>query len=526
MSRAAPEKKNVLFILIDQLRADCLTGALAEHVALPNLRALMAESVTFDNNYTVVNPCGPSRASILTGQYAMNHRSVRNGTPLRHDTPTLPGEMRKAGYTPMLFGYTDTSQDPRVHHPNDPAIRSYEQHMTGFQEMLEMRLEMSYPWRAHLRSRGYEFDNYWDLYKPVSPTGGTPKLNDPAPYRAEDSDTAFLTDRFLATMPGYRDQGWFAHLTYIRPHPPLVAPAPYNAMYDPASLPLPARAGSVADERALHPFFTPTTQAYTPASTVLGAPDLAPTDDNIQTLRAIYLGLASEVDSHIGRVLQFLKDSGQDNNTLVVLSADHGEMLGDRHSWGKFSVYDAAYKTPLIIRMPGNSAQAGTHRQEITESIDLTPTILDWVGQEIPNAMDGASLLPLLCGQATPDWRQHSFSELDFGEPETPTLWQKALGTGTSDSSLAILRDSRFSLVEFAADLPAMLFDHHGAGEMENVAADPKFQGDLLRLTRQMLRHRMRNMDHTLSLHSITADGPRRQNRQRPGSPAQSHRDS
>ena len=517
MSKDTAQQKNVLFILIDQLRADCLSGALAEHVALPNLRALMAEAVTFEQNYTVVNPCGPSRASILTGQYAMNHRSVRNGTPLRHDTPTLPGEMRKAGYTPMLFGYTDTARDPRVHHPNDPAIRTYEQHMDGFQEMLEMRLEMSFPWRSDLITKGYKFDDYWDLHKPVSPTGDKAKLNDPAPYRAEDSDTAFLTDKFLATLPAYQDQSWFAHLTYIRPHPPLVAPAPFNSLYDPADLPLPSRRGTIADECDMHPFFSPTTQAYTPASAVLGFPDLEPTDDNIQTLRALYLGLASEVDAHIGRVMQFLKDSGQEENTLVVLSADHGEMLGDRHSWGKFTVYDAAYKTPLIIRMPGNAARAGSVVREITESIDLTPTILDWVGQETPNAMDGASLLPLLHGETPADWRDYSFSELDFGDPEVPTIWQEMLGTSTSESNLAILRDGRFSLVEFAADLPPLLYDHRGAGEMENLALIDEFQADLARLSRQMLRHRMRNADHSLSLYSITPEGPHLKQRARPG---------
>ncbi|MDE4192311.1 sulfatase-like hydrolase/transferase [Phaeobacter gallaeciensis] len=515
MAQPDQPRKNVLFILIDQLRADCLTGALAEHVELPNLRAFMETAVTFQRNYTVVNPCGPSRASILTGQYAMNHRSVRNGTPLRHDAPTLAGEMRKAGYLPMLFGYTDTSRDPRVHHPNDPAVQTYEYHMADFHEMLEMRLEMSYPWRSHLMNRGYTFDDYWDLYKPVSPTGGAPRLNDPAPYRAEDSDTAFLTDRFLATMPAYGDQSWFAHLTYIRPHPPLVAPAPYNDMYDPAALPLPNRLADAEAERALHPFFGPAIDAVTPASTVLGFPDLGADDDVVQTLRAIYLGLASEVDAHIGRVLQFLKDSGQEDNTLVIISADHGEMLGDRHSWGKFSVYDAAYQTPLIVRLPGNGARAGSGVQEITESIDLTPTILDWVGQEIPNAMDGTSLLPLLRGEAPTDWRRYSYSELDFADPATTGAG--AFGIRPSEASLAILRDERFTLVEFAADLPPILFDHQGAGEMENVAGDPALQADLARLTRTMLRHRMRNADHTLSLHEITTNGPRAHRRQRPG---------
>lgn len=497
---------NVLFIIIDQLRADCLSGALAEHVELPNLRAFMDEAVTFTRHFSVTNPCGPSRASILTGQYAMNHRSVRNGTPLRHDTPNIATEMRKAGYLPMLFGYTDTSADPRVHDPNDPVLRSYEQSMSGFLEVLEMRLEESYPWQAYLMDKGYSFDTYGDVYKPVSPTGGTPKLNDPALYKAEHSDTAFLTDEFLRNIAPRRGQSWFAHLTYIRPHPPLVAPAPYNDMYDPAQVPLPARL-SEQDERDLHPFFGPALDTQTARDFVRGFSEVAPTDDNIRTLRAVYLGLATEVDHHIGRVIQYLKDSDQYDDTLLVITADHGEMLGDRHSWGKMTVFDAAYHTPLMIRMPGNQTQAGASVSVPTESVDITPTILDWVGQPVPNAMDGRSLLPLLQGQMPDGWRDYSFSELDFAKPEKPSLWQQRLGTGSSESCLGILRDERFTLIEFAADLPPILFDHQGMGEFENVAQKPEFAADLARLGRQMLRHRMRNMDHTLSLHSITAQG-------------------
>ncbi|WP_170429178.1 sulfatase-like hydrolase/transferase [Ruegeria arenilitoris] len=508
-----PDTKNVLFIIIDQLRADCLNGALAAHVELPNLRAFMDEAVTFDRHYSVTNPCGPSRASILTGQYAMNHRSVRNGTPLRHDTPNLATEMRKAGYLPMLFGYTDTSADPRAHDHNDPILKSYERPMAGFEEILEMRLEESYPWRAYLMEKGYTFDDYWDVHKPVSPDGRKPRLNDPALYRAEDSDTAFLTDVFLSNIAPRVGEGWFAHLTYIRPHPPLVAPAPYNAMYDPTTLPQPASLVSPADERAMHPFFGPAIDNSTIGDFVLGFDAVEPTVENVQTLRAVYLGLATEVDHHIGRVIQFLKDSGQYEETLVVITADHGEMLGDRHGWGKMTVYDAAYQTPLMIRMPGNKTRAGAVVSEPTESVDITPTILDWIGQSIPNAMDGRSLLPLLHGHPPEDWRTYTFSELDFAEPEQPTLWQQQLGTGNSDSCLGILRDDRFTLVEFAADFPPILFDHRKDGELQNVAGDPEYLTDLMRLSRQMLRHRMQNMDHTLSLDSITAEGPKSKSR-------------
>lgn len=509
MTASQNVQRNVLFIIIDQLRADCVAGALAEHVALPNIRALMQEAVSFPQHYSVTNPCGPSRASILTGQYAMNHRSVRNGTPLRHDTPNIATEMRKAGYLPMLFGYTDTAQDPRVFDANDPALRTYEHPMHGFHEMTEMRMEMSYPWRSHLLNRGYAFENYWDVYRPVAREGAAPRLNDPAMYRAEDSDTAYLTDSFLGKMAGYHKDSWFAHLTYIRPHPPLVAPAPYNDMYDPASLPLPLRLDSAAQEAAVHPFFGPALQNAAVSGMIEGFADLEPDDDTIRTLRAVYLGLATEVDHHIGRVIRFLKDSGQYDSTLLVLTADHGEMLGDRHAWGKMSVYDAAYHTPLIIRLPGNEAQAGASPSAITESIDIAPTILDWIGQESPDAMDGRSLLPLLRGAVPPDWRQYSFSELDFADPVVPTRWQQELGTSASDSCLGILRDGRFTLVEFAADLPPLLFDADGQGEMENVAEKPELAADLARLTRQMLRHRMRNMDHTLSMLSVTPDGVR-----------------
>ncbi len=502
-----PQTRNVLFIIIDQLRADCLAGALADRVALPNLRAFMKDAVSFNRHFSVTNPCGPSRASLLTGQYAMNHRSVRNGTPLRHDTPNIATEMRKAGYLPMLFGYTDTSADPRVHDANDPALKSYEQPMVGFHEITEMRLEESFPWQSHLMRKGYDFETYWDVYKPTSTDGGARKLNDPALYAAEDSDTAFLTDAFLDNIVAFHKQNWFAHLTYIRPHPPLVAPAPYNDMYDPADIPLPTRLPSPGDEHAVHPFFGPTMDSYEARDFVEGFDEVEPTDENIRTLRAVYLGLATEVDHHIGRVVAYLKDSGQYDNTLIVITADHGEMLGDRHSWGKMTVYDAAYRTPLMIRVPGNQDQAGSEVNAPTESIDITPTILDWVGQGIPNSMDGRSLMPLLTGETPADWRGYSFSELDFSEPEAPTKWQRDLGTDNNDSCLSILRDERFTLVEFAADLPPMLFDHHGQGEMENVAGNPEYAADLARLGRQMLRHRMRNTDHTLSLYSITPDG-------------------
>ena len=497
-----PEVRNVLFVVIDQLRADCLYGALAAHVALPNLRALMADGVSFRNHYSVVNPCGPSRASMLTGQYAMNHRATRNGTPLPHDTPNLATEVRKAGWLPLLFGYTDSAQDPRVHAPGDPALRSYEEVMPGFREAVEMRLEESWPWRAHLAAKGYDVPPYPQIFRP---RGERP--DDAALYRAEDSDTAFLTDCALNEIR-VRKPGWFVHLTYIRPHPPFVAPAPYNRMYDPATLPPPSRAGSAAEEAARHPLNI-FAQARSPiASTVEGFPDLAPTEENVAMLRAIYLGLATEVDHHLGRIIAHLKDCGAYDGTLIVVTADHGEMLGDHHLWGKTTYYDAAYRTALIIRDPGAPAR-GAVVDLPTEAVDVTPTILDCLDLPVPHTMDGRSLKPFLHGEHPSGWRRHTFSELDFGDPVAPNALQQHLGLIGEDANLAILRDGRYTYVHVNGGLPPLLFDAEGEGEMRDISGDPDAQPILLRLARAMLDHRMRHAQGRFARTLVTGDGVR-----------------
>ncbi|WP_338055537.1 alkaline phosphatase family protein [Shimia biformata] len=494
----------MLFVVIDQMRADCLHGALADAVDLPNLKALERDAVSFRNHWSVANPCGPSRASLLTGQYAMNHRSTRNGTPLPQDKPNVATEARKAGYLPLLFGYTDIAPDPRAHDPADPRLTSYEQVIPGFEEVVEMRLEESWPWRAHLIEKGYDVPPYPDIFRPNGP-----RPDDPALYRAEDSDTAFLTDSVIRHLKA-RPEGWFAHVTYIRPHPPLVAPDPYNRIVDPATLPLPERAGSMQDEGAKHPF-NASALAKSPASgAVEGFPDLQPTDENIQMLRAIYLGLAVEVDHHIGRLVDALKETGQYDDTLIVVTSDHGEMLGDFHFWGKSNYHAAAYHVPLIIRDPDASETRGQAVSVPTESVDLAPTILDWMGRAAPDTMDGHSLLPFLQGHLPDGWRRHSFSELDFGDPVAPTRWQTDLGLRADEAGLCILRDGRYTLVHFNGGLPPLLFDADGAGEAVNIAARPEAQSDLLRLTRAMLDHRMRHAEGLFARVMVTPDGLQR----------------
>ena len=140
------------------MRADALIGPLADTIELPNFTQFKNESVSFLNHFSVTSPCGPARASLLTGQYAMNHRSVRNGTPLAHDTSNLATSLNSIGIEPLLYGYTDTSQDPRMYKQGDPILTSYEEVLNGFTEAQEMRFDTNKSWKDYLREKNYKFD--------------------------------------------------------------------------------------------------------------------------------------------------------------------------------------------------------------------------------------------------------------------------------------------------------------------------------------------------------------------------------
>lgn len=490
-------KPNVLLIVIDQFRGDLLQDSPLGRVArLPRLSALCDEATRFERHFSVVSPCGPSRVSLLTGQYAMTHGAVRNGTPLRHDTPNLAKSARVLGYRPRLFGYTDTAQDPRVLELDDPRLSSYEELMPGFDEDVRMRIETDdQAWREHCAARGVDLPPYPQTYRPDGDA-----LDDPAIYAAEDSDTAFLTDSFLDRM-AQAEPGWFATLTYIRPHPPLVAPAPYNRMFAPGDMP----AARAYEDPDWHPYLAPARARQTPASMVVGFPDLEPSEATTAQLRALYLGLAAEVDHHIGRIVDWLKDSGQWDDTLLIVTADHGEMLGDYGLWGKGTFHDAAFHVPLIIRDPARPQSHGKPVSQMTESIDVAVTILKRAGGRVPDTMTGQNLLDVLDGAGTPN--RITMSEYDFGNPVKPNAFMTALGTRAQQSRFAVLRDGDARLVEFASGHPPVLFDLSDRGEDLDIAAQSPARH--LELTQTLLRHRMMHTDAMFSRTLVTSDGVR-----------------
>ena len=163
--------RKILFITLDQFRADLLHGRLAEHASLPNLEAFAREATTFTRHFSVTTPCGPSRTSLLTGMYAMNHRSICSGIPLASHHTNLALEVRKLGIEPLLFGYTDTTQDPRGRPTHDPDLRSYEQVMPGFREIVGMPFTNNLSWMSDLGAKGYDVPHFKAPWYPDKASG-------------------------------------------------------------------------------------------------------------------------------------------------------------------------------------------------------------------------------------------------------------------------------------------------------------------------------------------------------------------
>ncbi|MCA0302709.1 MAG: alkaline phosphatase family protein [Proteobacteria bacterium] len=493
--------RNVLFIVIDQWRADALGCAGNARIETPNLDRLAADGVLFRRHFVQASPCGPSRAALLTGTYQHTNGVVRNGAPLSRRFTNLALEARKAGYDPALFGYTDTAPDPTGLDPADPALRSYEGVMPGFTAELHLP-ERPLPWMAHLARRGYPFaGNVTEIYRPADnetggETGGRGPTFAPARFAAEDSITAFLTDRLLDYIALHRDRPWFAHAAYIRPHPPFVAPRPYHALYRAEDMPRPVRAPTVETEASQHPLLATYLRSQAQSGFFVTGDGLvsALDDDAIAQLRATYYGMVREVDDQVGRLLDRLKDWGLYDDTLIVVTADHGEMLGDHWLLGKQGYFDEAFHVPLIVRDPGRAADAGRGRTvtRFTEAVDVMPTILDWLGRAAPRQCDGRSLLPFLRGEAPADWRREVHWEFDFRGLGTSDS-ERALGLPMDACSLAVIRDETGKYVHFAA-LPPLFFDLASDPHcLHDRAADPACAARLLDYAQRLLSWRLRS---------------------------------
>ena len=511
----ADQVRKVLFISADQWRGECLSALDHPCVRTPHLDALAADGVLFRNHYCQTSPCGPARTSMLTGMYMMNHRSLRNGTPLDARFTNLALEVRKGGYDPTLFGYTDTSPDPRRYAPDDPVLKTYEGVLPGMTVGLQLPEHMA-AWIADLRAKGYDLPRgRQDVYRPVANyTGAAGRGHSflPPVFSAEDSETTFIANAMLRYLSVRQEENWFVHGVFLRPHPPIIAPEPYNAMYDPASVPMPRRAATPDVESRQHPYLAHALKGIVEIGSYNEhyPHNLLEIDDTeLRQLRATYYGMITQVDDQIGRLIGHLKKTDEYDHTLIIFTCDHGEMLGDHWLWGKPGYFDESFHIPLIIRDPRAAADDARGRvvEEFTEAVDLMPTVLDWLGLEAPDQCDGYSLLPLILGRSPADWRREVHWEYDFSDVVDLGA-ETTLGLDSDQCTLNVIRDRRYKYVHFTA-LPPLFFDlEKDPGQFRNLADDPASLSLVLKYGQKLLSWRMEHNERSLTRRFITAKGP------------------
>ncbi len=453
--------RNVLFIMCDQLRRDHLS-CYGGRVPTPNLDALAARGVVFDNAFVQSGVCGPSRMSFYTGRYVGSHGATWNRVPLSVAEPTLGDYLRDGGRTLVLAGKTHWTPDDdgmaRLSIARD-GERGRRLLTGGFVELDRYDghhpagAESGYP--AYLRAHGYASEDPWTDYVIAAEDGGRVvsgwqmrNVHLPARVAEAHSETPYMTDVALRYIREQGDAPWTLHLSYVKPHWPYMAPAPYHALFrggDSGPIVHGPQDGT-ADEH-------PVLRAYRGHDECLsfGRADVA------RHVRPAYMGLVAQLDAHLGRLMRELEAQGRLRDTLVVFTSDHGEFLGDRGFGEKELFYDEVMRVPFIVVDPDAAADAtrGTRDARFVEAVDVVPTVLDALGLAAHDfRCEGRSLLPLLRSCAPVAWRDSVTSELDYSFRRA----RITLGRRAGECNAWMVRTAQWKYVHWQGFRP-QLFD-------------------------------------------------------------------
>jgi arylsulfatase A-like enzyme len=482
---------NILFIMYDQLRFDYLSCAGHPYLPTPNFDRVAQMGVRFTNAYVQSPICGASRMSFYTGRYTSSHGAQWNGFPLRVGEMTMGDHLRKAGMDCYLIGKTHMRVDAegmaRLGLTADSMIGA-RQAECGFDVVIRddglwaqgpdgFYDEQRSPYNEYLKTKGYEADNPWAAHANAGLQNGEQasgwmfdNADKPANIREEDSETAWLTSeaiKFVDTAEG----PWCAHVSYIKPHWPYIVPAPYHDIFGAAHV-LPPNRDPVERENA-HPVY----DAY--MSNKIAA--AFQNDDVRAKVVPAYMGLIKQCDDHLGRLLDHLEMTGKLDDTMIVLTSDHGDFLGDHWLGEKDLFHEPSVKVPMIVFDPRSSADAtrGTTCDALVEAIDLVPTFVDVAGGTIADhILEGQSLVPFLHGQPTKT-RDYAISEYDFSA--TPQAVK--LGLEPRDARLFMVFDGHFKMMHAEGGFRPMLFDlKTDPNEVHDLAKGSAHQAEIDRL--------------------------------------------
>ena len=454
--------------MTDQLRWDYLSCNGHPSLKTPNIDKLAKSGVNFKNAFVQSPMCGPSRACFYTGRTIFSNGVTWNRVPLPIGELTLDDYLKPKGIRTAVVGKTHMEADVEGMHRlglnkgteigmiiSEPGFEPYEKddglHPTpGY---LHKNEALNY--NKWLNSLGYEGVNPWNDYA-NSAEGDNGELlsgwslrnsNLPARIKEEHSETPYMTMRAKEFIKETGDKPWCLHLSFIKPHWPYMAPAPYHNMYGKESfIPVSRQNSEKENPNPVYKMFMEEQVGLTFSQ-----------QGTRETVLPGYMGLITQIDDHLGDLFNFLEKEGKKDETMIVFTSDHGDYLGDHWMGEKELFHDVSVKIPLIIFDPRKEADQsrGAECNELVESIDLLPTFIEANDLKVPNSrLEGKSLMPIINNNQTKPLRDHVFSEFDYGIYPV----REKLKVDINDAKIFMIRDKNWKFVYYKG-FDSQLFD-------------------------------------------------------------------
>jgi choline-sulfatase len=450
-SQKSSRKPNILYLMTDQHRGDCIGCAGNKVIITPNLDSIAKDGVLFSNAYTSTPSCTPARTAILTGLSPWHHGMLGYGRVADKYPFELPGALRNAGY--YLFGIG------KMHWYPQRKLRGYH------------RILLDESGRAETPGFISDYRHWFKEQAPdLNPDATGIGWND---YRAKAyvlperlHPTKWTADRAVEFIEEYnRPEPFLLKVSFARPHSPYDPPKRFINMYREDDMPVPY-IGDWAERYAEH---------KDPPKPGLWHGNLG--IRQAKKSRRAYYGSVTFIDEQIGRILSALKKRNMYDNTLIIVFSDHGDMLGDHHLWRKTYAYEGSAKIPMLLRWPksmGLNNQRGKILPQPVELRDVLPTLLDAADVPVPAHIDGKSMLNLVRAK-TKNWRP--FIDMEHSMCYSKDHWNA-------------LTDGKFKYIYYAYDGREQLFELvDDPGELHDLAHESAHKNVLHEWRLNMVKH-------------------------------------
>ena len=369
---SSANRPNLLFIWTDQQRCDTLAVYGNTQIRMPNLNRLATESVVFRNSYVTQPVCTPSRGSIMTGLWPHQSGLLANNMHLSRETKCFPEMVHDSAYRTGYLGKWHLGDELWKQHGFDEWISIEDNYINYYSPGRDRSQRSTYD--AYLIRKGYKHNNKKkDIFsRPYVST-----------LAFEDSKPKYLEIQAVDFLERHRNDNFILYVNFLEPHTPVNGP--FNDMHNP-------------DELDRNPNVDCNLGDDDPLLYRNKAENYKKQMKDWKNINAKYFGLCSEIDIAIGGILGKLDSLGLRDNTIVVFTSDHGDMMGSHGFFNKSVMYSEAVKVPWLVRWPELSPKQRVITQNVSH-IDLVPTLLELLGKQKPNEIPGKSLVPLIRGQ-------------------------------------------------------------------------------------------------------------------------------